>query len=322
MKALVTGANGFTGSHLVKELLKQGYAVKGLVRKTSDLKRLQGCQVELIYGDITDSSVVNQAMSGVDILFHLAAYVELGLVDESEMKRVNVEGTRTVLEIAKQHNITKLIYCSTIGIFGDTKGKVIDETFTRKQNNFSSAYDRTKYEAQQLVDQFAQDGLPVISIMPSGIMGADDPHFTPVFDLFLSGKLKFWLGGDRITGIVDVDDLVKAMILAIEKGKNGEYYIISAGELTTKEMFLILENETGIKSPQEIPEIIARAIGNILDVIGRIFNWNPPLSRERLHYIYDRCVRVSADKARYQLHWNHSNPTDCLKNILKNIRIL
>lgn len=133
MKALVTGANGFTGSHLVKALQKQGTTVVGLVRKSSNLARLADCNLQLIYGDITDRDALETAMTGVDTVFHTAAYVELGIVDEPEMERVNVEGTRAVLEVAQAVGVSKLVYCSTIGIFGDTKGQLVNETFTRTQ---------------------------------------------------------------------------------------------------------------------------------------------------------------------------------------------
>jgi nucleoside-diphosphate-sugar epimerase len=217
MKALVTGANGFTGSHVVKALEQRGDVVVGLVRKSSNLERLSDCKVQFVYGEITDRDALKTAMTGVDWVFHTAAYVELGLVDAAEMERVNVEGTRAVMEVAQAVGVSKVVYCSTIGVFGDTKGQVVDETFQRTQADFSSAYDRTKYEAQQIVDQFAAKGLPVVSILPSGIFGADDPHFGPVLQQFLKKGLKLWAGGDRITGIVHVDDLVAAMILAAEK---------------------------------------------------------------------------------------------------------
>lgn len=316
MKALVTGANGFTGSHLVRALLQQGNIVVGLVRKSSNLARLSNCNVQLVYGDITDRDALRAAMTGVDTVFHTAAYVELGLVNESEMERVNLEGTRAVLEVAQAVGIAKLVYCSTIGIFGDTKGEVIKETFTRTQSNFSSAYDRTKYQAQQLVDQFAKGGFPAVSILPSGIFGSDDPHFGPVMQQFLKGRLKVWAGGDRITGIVHVDDLASAMIFAAEKGKIGEYYIISAGDLTTREMFNILSQETGIPVPREVPKPLVRLVGNILDPIGRLLKWQPPLSRERVHYIYDRCVRVDATKARNELIWQPRSILETLREIL------
>lgn len=320
MKALVTGANGFTGSHLVKALQKRGDTVVGLVRKSSNLARLADTQVQLVYGDITDRDALRQAMEGVDTVFHTAAYVELGLVNEQQMERVNVEGTRTVLEIAKEAAINKMVYCSTIGIYGDTQGKIVNEKFRRTQQDFSSAYDRTKYQAQELVDKFAADGLNIVSIMPSGVLGADDPHFGPVFKLFLKGWLKLWMGGDRITGVVHVDDLVNAMILAVELGKPGEHYIISAGDLPTREMFEIISQKTGINVPTEVPQPIVRFVGNLLDPVGKLFAWNPPIGRERVHYLYERCVRVDATKARQELGWEHRPVPETLGEIVKELQ--
>ena len=317
MKALVTGANGFTGSHLVQALEKQGNTVVGLVRKSSNLERLSHCNMQLVYGDITDRDALLEAMTEVDTVFHTAAYVELGLVDRAEMERVNVEGTRAVMEVAQAVGMSKVVYCSTIGIYGDTRGKAINETFKRTQTDFSSAYDSTKYQAQQLVDQFAEN-VPVVSVLPSGIFGSDDPHFGPVLQQFLKGRLKLWAGGDRITGIVHVDDLVAAMILAAEKGKLGEHYIISAGDLATREMFEILKQETGIPVPIEVPQPLVRVLGNLLDPIGRLFKWQPPLSRERVHYIYDRCVRVDATKARGELGWHPRSVSETLREIVFN----
>lgn len=319
MKALVTGANGFTGSHLVKALEQRGDAVVGLVRKSSNLDRLSGCNVQLVYGDITDRDALKTAISGVDWVFHTAAYVELGLVNAAEMERVNVQGTRAVMEVAEAAGVSKVVYCSTIGVFGDTQGRVADETFQREQADFSSAYDRTKYEAQQIVDRFAAKGLPVVSILPSGIFGADDPHFGPVMQQFLKGGLKVWAGGDRITGIVHVDDLAAAMILAAEKGSPGEYYIISAGDLTTREMFALLSQEAGIPVPREAPKPLVRLAGNLLDPIGRLLNWQPPISRERVHYIYDRCVRVDATKAHSELGWQPRSVSETLREIVRTL---
>ena len=320
MKALVTGANGFTGSHLVKALEQRGDDVVGLVRKSSNLSRLSGCNIQLVYGEITDRQALQTAMTGVDTVFHTAAYVEIGLVNAEEMERVNVEGTRAVMEIAQSVGVSKVIYCSTIGVFGNTNGQIVDETFQRTQTDFSSAYDSTKYQAQQIVDKFAAQGLPVVSILPSGIFGADDPHFGPVLQQFLKGKLKLWAGGDRLTGIVHVDDLVTAMILATEKGKDGEHYIISTGDLTTREMFNLLSQETGIPVPREAPKFLVRLTGNLLDPIGRLFKWQPPISRERVHYVYDRCVRVDATKARQQLDWRPRSVSETLLEIIRTMK--
>ena len=314
MKVLVTGASGFTGSHLVKALERRGDQVVALVRKTSDLSRLSGAQ--LVYGDIADRSALQAAMDGADWVFHVAAYVELGIVDAAKMQQINVEGTRAVLETAAQTPISKLIYCSTIGVYGDTGGKVIDERFQRQQVGFSSAYDSTKYAAQQLVDQFAAQGLPVVSLMPSGIFGADDPHFGPVLQTFLKGRLKLWAGGERVTGIVHVDDLVAAMLLAAQQASSGSHYIISTGDLTTRAMFEFFSRETGIPAPWEAPKPLVQLVGSLLDPIGRLSGWQPPISRERVHYIYERCVRVTGSKAKTELGWQPRSVEQTLRDSL------
>lgn len=316
MKALVTGASGFTGSHLARALTQRGATVVAYVRASSRLDRLQGLPVDYAYGDITDQAALTVAMQGVDVVFHTAAYVELGLVDAAAMERVNVQGTKAVLAAAQAAHVSKLVYCSTIGVFGDTQGQVVDETFVRSQQDFSSAYDRTKYLAQQAVDEAAAAGLDAVSVLPSGIFGPGDPHFGPVLQTFLRGKLKLWAGGDRMTGIVHVDDLAEALILAAEHGQRGEHYILSAGELSTREMFQIFSQHTGIPAPAEAPEPIVRLLGQVLDPIGRLLGWQPPLSRERVHYIYDRCVRVTAAKAKSQLGWNPRSPETTLRELV------
>ncbi len=317
MKALVTGATGFTGSHLVKALRQRGAEVVCLVRPSSPRSRLATESVQFVTGDIGDRAALQTAMDGVDVVFHTAAYVELGIVNAAAMAQVNIAGTRAVVETVQAMGVPKLVYCSTIGVYGDTQGKAVDETFVRTQKDFSSAYDRTKYEAQQLVDLAAAAGLDAVSVMPSGIFGADDPHFGPVLKTFLRGKLKLWAGGDRITGIVHVDDLVEAMLLAASKSPPGAHYIISAGDLTTREMFAIVGREAGLNLPAEAPRWLVRLVGNLLDPVGRLLSWQPPLSRERVHYLYDRCVRVDATKARTELGWQPRSPEVVLQQIAR-----
>jgi dihydroflavonol-4-reductase len=316
MKALVTGANGFTGSHLVKTLVQRGATVVAYVRPSSQLDRLSELPIHYAYGDITDQLALKAAMEGVDTVFHTAAYVELGVVNVTKMEQVNIRGTQAVLAAAQAVRVSKMVYCSTIGIYGDTQGQVVDETFKRTQVGFSSAYDRTKYLAQKAIDAAAQKGFDVVSVMPSGIFGTDDPHFGPVVQLFLKGKLKVWAGGDRITGIVHVDDLVEAMILAAERGTRGEHYIISAGEMTTREMFQRFSKATGLAVPREVPKPIVRLLGELLDPLGRLWGWQPPLSKERVHYIYDRCVRVDAAKARTELGWQPRSVAETLQELV------
>jgi dihydroflavonol-4-reductase len=317
MKALVTGANGFTGSHLVKALRDRGVEVVAYVRESSNCDRLEGLAIDYHYGDITDTAKLTTAMQGIDVIYHIAAYVELGLVDAAKMERANVQGTQAVLTAMQAANVPKMLYCSTIGIFGDTQGQTIDETFQRTQQGFSSAYDRTKYAAQALINKAVQHGAHIVSVMPSGIFGADDPHFVPVLNTFKKGRLKVWAGGDRVTGIVHVDDLVEGMILAIEQAKSGEYFILSAGDMTTREMFAVFSQVTGVPVPIDAPKPVVRVVANILDVIGRATGWQPPIDRERAHYVYDRCVRVSGAKAMRELGWNPRSATQTLQEIAR-----
>ncbi len=316
MTTLITGANGFTGSHVCKALSRRSHAVRGFVRETSNLHRLDGLDIPLVKGDITNRAALKQALQDIDTVIHTAAYVDLGIVNETEMNRVNVEGTLALLETAVEAGVRRFVHCSTIGVFGDTQGQVVDESFHRTQNDFSSAYDRTKFQAQTLVDSFQSKGLSVASVLPSGIMGPGDPHFGPVVQRFLEGRLQFWAGGARITGIVHVEDVAEALILAAEKGGNGEHYIASAGELTTQAMFHVLSTQTGIQPPKEAPEWVVRWIANALEPFGRLFSFNPPLSRERVHYLYDRCVRIDASKARQDLGWNPMTPEQTLLTLL------
>lgn len=318
MKALVTGANGFTGSHLVQALLQRGDQVVAYVRSGSDYSRLdsmQTTQLQFAYGDISNEAALTAAMQDVDTVFHIAAYVELGLVDADRMRQVNIEGTRCVIAAMEKAGVKNLLYCSTIGVYGDTQGQIIDETFQRRQVGFSSAYDETKFAAQLLVNQAAQR-LRVVSVMPSGIFGPDDPHFGPVVKSFKAGKLKVWAGGDRITGIVHVDDLVDGMLRAIDQAPSGSSYILSAGDLSTREMFNIFSQAAGRKPPLEAPKVIVRIVANLLDVIGRATGWQPPIDRERAHYVYDRCVRVSGKKAMTELGWQPRSPEQTLKELV------
>ena len=315
MKILVTGASGFTGSHVVQAAIADGMEVIAYVRKSSDLSRLKHTNPTLVYGDIVNSTELQNVLKGVNAIIHTAAYVDLGIVDEKEMFSVNVVGTQNLLDAALDAGVHRFVHCSTIGIFGDPAGEIVNEQYKRTQIGFSSCYDQTKFEAQQLVDQYNEKGLETISVLPSGIMGKGDPHFGPVVEKFLAGKLPLWAGNHRITGIAHVEDIAKALLLALTKGIPGEKYIASAGELTTGEMFQILSERSQHSPPREMPELIVRLAANIMEIPGRIFSWNPPLSRERVHYLYDRCVRVDNTKIRKDLGWNPQTPEETVKRL-------
>lgn len=321
MKALVTGANGFTGSHLIKLLEQRGHRTVAFVRPTSNLQRLAETQATLVKGDLCDRACLEAAMHAVDTVFHVAAYVELGIVDAVEMERTNVTGTQTVLAAAQAAGVRKFVYCSTVGVFGDTAGRAVDETYQRQQQGFSSPYDRTKFLAQACVDRAAAEGFDAVSVLPAGIFGPDEPHFMPLVRWFFQGKLPVLAGGERVTGIVHVDDLCELMLLAAERAPKGERYIASAGDRTVREMFALLGRQTDRPVPPEAPRWLIRLLGNLLEPIGRRFKWQPPLSRERVHYFYDRCVRVDASKAQRELGWQPRSPEAILQEMGTVVRV-
>ena len=315
MTILVTGANGFTGSHVVKALCQRGIPVRAMVRHSSDRHRLQGLCCDLTEADLSDPASLERAVQGVKAIIHTAAYVDLGIVDEARMMAVNYQGTCNLLDAACQHQVDTLVYCSTIGIYGDTQGETADEHYQRWQQTFSSAYDHSKFLAQQQVDQAIDRGLKTVSVMPSGIFGKGDPHFGPVIQRFLQGRLPFWAGGERMTGIVDVEDLAGLLILSMD-APAGEHFIASAGELKTREIFNYLAEQTSLKPPAELPPWLVRLVAGLMEPVGRIGNFNPPLSKERVHYLYDRCVRVDGSKARQQLGWNPKPVQQILYDLL------
>ena len=316
MTTLVTGASGFTGSHTVKHLLSQGHPVRAMVRTDSDLARLAIPGLDMVNADLGDRRSLKVACDGVRRIIHCAAYVDLGRTDSERMQRVNVEGTQALLDAAQASGVQRFVHCSTIGVFGDTQGQIADEGFQRQQMGVSGAYDHTKLEAQRRVDAAKAEGFETVSVLPSGIFGVGDPHFGQVVARFRQGRLPFWPALDRPTGIVHVEDVASALVLAADKGRPGAWYIASAGELTQRRMFEILGPLEGQTPPKELPKALVRMMGSGLDIVAGLTGIKVPLDRERVHYLYDRCVRVSADRARSELGWSPMEPEEIVRSLV------
>lgn len=288
--------------------------MRAFVRRTSDLSKVPA-ECEIVYGDVTRPQTLDHAMRGVDTVFHVAADVGLGLVDAKRMTRVNAGGTRAALHAAAAAGVRRFIYCGTIGTLGHTGATIADESFVRQQRTFSSPYDRSKWLAQRYVDR-APRSLETVSVLPSGIFGLGDPHFTPAVRAFRAGRLPVWVGGARPTGIVHVRDVASAMVLCAERAPANSHYILSAGELTTRRMFEILGEDIGRPPPRELPRPAAWVVSEVLEQFGRLSGKNPPLSRERYHYVYERLVRVCAAKAKRELGWTPMDPETVVRSLL------
>src|SRR5437763_4504127 len=266
MNCFVTGASGFIGANLAHELLARGHQVTALVRSRSDLRGLQGANVERVEGDVNDAASLKAAMQGCQWCFHVAASYHLWLRDYKPMYAANVQGTRNVIEAAASAGCTRIVYTSTVGCIGLPKpinGRIIpsDETTPVSEAQMSNHYKRSKWQAEQVAIELARKGLPVIIVNPSAPVGPRDVKPTPTGKVivdFLNRQMPAYL--DTGLNWVHVRDVAIGHILAAEKGGLGERYILgnADGNWTLKQAFSVLEQITGVRAPRtRIPYFVA-----------------------------------------------------------------
>ncbi len=251
-KAFVTGATGFVGSWVASELLAEGFSISCLVRPTSDTRNLppKGPDVEWVYGDLRDPGSLAKALGGVDYLFHVAADYRLWSPRQGEMLRTNVEGTRSLLEACIGRPIERIVYCSSVAALGARDDDVpISEADRVDTKTLIGEYKLSKYLSEQVVLSYS-DRLPIVIVNPSAPIGGRDIKPTPtgriVLD-YMKGRMKAFVH----TGlnVIHVRDVAKGHILAARKGRPGEKYILANKNLLLRELFGILEAQTGIPAP-------------------------------------------------------------------------
>lgn len=286
MNCFVTGASGFIGANLTHELVARGHRVKALLRPQSDLRGLAGVDFERVNGDVSDREILKSAMRGCDWCFHVAASYHLWLRDYKPMYAANVEGTRNVLEAAGAAGCARIVYTSTVGCIGlpkDYRGQTCpptDETAPTKEKNFQgNHYKISKWRAEKVARQLAKKGLPVVIVNPTAPIGPRDVKPTPTGQVivdFLNHNMPAYL--DTGLNWVHVRDVAIGHILAAEKGRLGERYILGSanGNLTMKEAFAVLEKITGVRAPRiQIPYGIAW-LAAVADELKSKFTGQPP----------------------------------------------
>src|SRR5947209_5054854 len=268
MNCFVTGASGFIGANLLHELAARGHRVKALLRPGADVRGLDGSAFEPVEGDVSDHARLEQALSGCDWCFHVAASYHLWLPDYRPMYAANVQGTRNVLEAAAAAGCKRIVHTSTVGCIGLPKpfrGKIsaTDETCPAFESQMSNHYKRSKWQAEQVALEMAGKGLPVVIVNPSAPVGPRDVKPTPTGQVivdFLNRALPAYL--DTGLNWVHVRDVAIGHILAAEKGRVGERYILgnAEGNWTMQQTFGVLEEITGIPAPKlRIPYFVALA---------------------------------------------------------------
>jgi dihydroflavonol-4-reductase len=293
MLCLVTGASGFIGANLVHELVARGHRVRALVRPNSDLRGLQGTDYEPIRGDVGDRASLARALKGTEWCFHLAASYHLWLPDYAPMYAANVEGTRNVIEAAVSAGCSRIVYTSTVGCIGLPKavdGKVTptDETTPVSEAQMSNHYKRSKWQAECVARELAAKGAPLVIVNPSAPIGPRDVKPTPTGQVivdFLNRQMPAYL--DTGLNWVHVRDVAAGHILAAEKGRVGERYILGSaeGNWTLKEAFALLEQLTGVPAPKfQVPYSIALLAAYADEALARMTGKPPkaPLAGVRM----------------------------------------
>src|SRR5438552_3162989 len=252
MKALVTGSTGFVGAAVTRCLLERGVDVRVLVRRDSDLRNLEGLKVEQAYGDLRDAASLRQALTGCRQLYHVDAHLARWAPDPQIFHDINVTGTRNLMEAARKSGIERLLYTSTIGAIGlpPGGGPGTEETPVSLEQMVGH-YKRSKFLAEQDVRQLAQEGLPAVLVNPSAPVGARAIEPTPTGQVivdFMRGRMPAYI--ETGMNLVDVDDVAVGHLLAMEKGRIGERYILGNRNLMLREVFSILSRLTGVPAPR------------------------------------------------------------------------
>ena len=262
MKVFITGATGFVGSHVAQELSRRGAELRILIRSTSKLENLAGLPAETVTGDLLQVDALRSAVSGCDAVMHVAADYRLWVTDPEKMHATNVVGTRELLRIAREEGVRRVVYTSsvaTMGFFSD--GRLADEATPVSLANMIGHYKRSKYLAEQEAVAAARDGQQVIILNPTTPIGSGDIKPTPTGRIvvdFLNRKFPAYM--DTGLNLVDVYEVARTHVHALEGGQSGERYILGGENLTLKQLLDKMSAITGLPSPTvRVPHSVAMA---------------------------------------------------------------
>src|SRR6201998_2877432 len=273
MKTLVTGATGFLGSHVARELASRGESVRVLVRPSSNLRALEGIPTERIAGDLRDRGSLDRALQGVSRVFHVAADYRLWACDPREIYESNVTGTQNLLDASRRAGVEKFIYTSTVATVAvPREGALPNEETQTSIGEMIGNYKRSKFEAEQCAMRAARDGLPVVIVNPTTPVGPGDWKPTPTGKIivdFLNGRMPGYV--DTGLNFVPVEDCAQGHLLAAERGRIGERYILGGRNLTLKEVLDMLAAISGLRAPRwKFPHALAYVAAGVDAVVSSV----------------------------------------------------
>lgn len=311
---LVTGATGFIGNHVARLLLERGETLRLLVRQTSSRLSLDGLRSKIHVGDLRDRASLKEAVRGCRQVYHVAADYRLWSRRPRDLYETNVEGTRNLLSIAQESGVERVIYTSTVGTIrlpGD--GTLGTENSPVPIDDMSGHYKRSKFLAEQVAQEFAANGFPVVIVNPTAPIGERDFRPTPtglIIRDFLTGRMPAYL--DTGLNLVDVRDVAKGQILAAERGRIGERYLLGAENLTLKQMFDQLAEITGRPAPTtRIPYPLALAAGLVSTAFASVSGVEPRVPLEGVRMARKKMF-VDCSKAQRELGFEAGSVTAAL----------
>jgi dihydroflavonol-4-reductase len=320
MKALVTGATGFLGSHVARVLAEQGAKLRLLVRPTSNLKNLEGLSAETATGDLRDPVSLERAISSCDTVFHVAADYRLWVRNPAEMYRSNVEGTRAILEAARNNGVGRVLYTSSVATVGFTgNGHPADEDSPVSLAEMIGHYKRSKFMAEQLALEAGRSGMWVVTVNPTTPVGEQDVKPTPTGRIVVDFlKKKFPAYVETGLNLVDVRECARGHLAALENGRSGERYILGGENLTLKQILDKLAAISGLPSPKvKLPYFVAYAAGAVDQTFSGVLLGREPRATIDTVRMGKKKMWASSGKAERELGWKIAPVEDALRRAVQ-----
>ena len=317
MKCVVTGATGHIGNVLVRYLIDRGYEVKSLVLNENEKDILKDLNTEIVYGDVRKLETLVDAFTGADIVFHLAGIIEIGSGNKKKVREVNVEGSKNVVAACKMSHVKKLVYTSSVHAIPEKEG-IITETTNFSKDLVKGTYAKSKAEATDYILKSNSDELQVIIVHPSGVIGPYEYIKSNMGQLIIdcaTGRMKAYIKGGY--NFVDVRDVANGIILACEKGRPGECYILAGHSITIKELMAIIEKQTGKKAAKLV---IARWFAYITGALSEIFYKivkEKPLFTSYAVYTTGTNCNFSIEKAKKELGYSIRGIEETIADTIK-----
>jgi nucleoside-diphosphate-sugar epimerase len=302
MRAFVTGATGFIGGHVARRLVEAGWQVTALARSPERTGGLKALGVTVVPGDVTEPQSLAGPMARADAVFHLAAWYQLGVSDRMRMFQINVKGTENVMYAAAEAGVPKVVYCSSVAVLGThAPGDVPDESF-KHSGRFTSIYEETKWQAHERVREFVAEGLPVVSVLPGAVYGPGD---TSVLGVLMRFYAKGWLIAcpfmEAGVSWVRVEDVAEGFLLAHDKGRPGEDYILAGDNATIREMLTRVAPLTGVRVPRiSLGPKLMRLGLPIAPLVGKMLKQPAGIVRDGIESLTGS-IEFSSEKARREL---------------------